>query len=701
VLQPRGSRYTSLIPLAALFAAVAILFGRVLFTSVYVLPWDFRGFHLPMAMTVFDAMKGNGSVLWDTTTYCGRPLFADPQAQVFYPPTDIAIWIATFFGSSRLAYILEWEFVLHVFAAGAFTYLLLRRFGVSRPAALCGGLVFEVGGFFASQAQHIGTVAAAAWMPLIWVAVWELRKAFAGVWFGVLCFASAMAVLVGCSPMTAMALGSGALLSVLLVVSGEARFRGLWSVVAGLALSVAMSAIMLLPAIQLTSLSVGKYRSDWVDGAGFPFSILWSLLRPPSRETVCDLIYCGVAGLFLAAIAVFPRDSRKLAITMLSFTLLAGVWMFGTATLPGRVLWNVLPTVLRGSLYAYYAMAPFCLGVAVLAGIGLDGIKRLSNLHKYGIALLVVADILAVNWGRPMTASDVRQEPGITREQVDGSPATLMALQRLTQGTPPARTDTHRGSALLTTTPPLSQIPSANGYNPLALERFIQARLAFASGHRWGTWYEVENPWSPMVDLLNIRYLFSNDPKVDLTAGPEKYTLRAVFPGFRVFENTSVLPRFFLVHQVRLVHTPQEAFSSVQRPDFKPSSLAIVEEQPATNEASLRALQADVSPVKMQDAPAERVEVSYYRPREINLAAQASAPGFLVTSETAYPGWRAWIDGGEVPLYMTNGAFRGVYVDAGKHTVRFVFSPVIQYAGAAITLLSTCIALFLALTSSR
>ena len=93
------------LPLAILFAAVMIFFARVLFTHTYLIPWDFRGFHLPLATAVFDAMKGTGSILWDTSTYCGRPLFADPQAQIFYPPTALAVFLSTFFGASALAYI--------------------------------------------------------------------------------------------------------------------------------------------------------------------------------------------------------------------------------------------------------------------------------------------------------------------------------------------------------------------------------------------------------------------------------------------------------------------------------------------------------------------------------------------------------------------------------------------------------------------
>ena len=99
-----------------------------------------RSAALPLAAALYDGIKGTGSLQWDTTTYCGRPLFADPQAQVFYPPTILAVAVATFFHPSQLAYVLEWALVLHVFAAGVFTYLLLRRMGHSTAASVCGGL---------------------------------------------------------------------------------------------------------------------------------------------------------------------------------------------------------------------------------------------------------------------------------------------------------------------------------------------------------------------------------------------------------------------------------------------------------------------------------------------------------------------------------------------------------------------------------
>ena len=664
-------------PLIILFTAVVLFFAKVLLTRDYAIPWDFRGFHLPLAMSVYDAMKGAGSVLWDTTTYCGRPLFADPQAQVFYPPTILTIFAATFFDSSRLVYLLEWELALHVFAAGAFTYLMLRKMGVSTAAALCGGLVFELGGFFASQAQHFDVIDGAAWIPLMWTAVWQLRKGFVGNWFGLLAIGGAMAILAGVPQMAITAIASAVVYSVILWAFGDGRFRGVVIVLAGVLAATGLSAIMLAPAIQLVWLSVGKYRAEWVKGGGLSPGILISLVLPPSREKVADLIYCGIGGSILAVMAVVMKRSRKFAAPLLCVTLLSCIWMLGTETLFGRAIWAIVPRMVQGSLYPYYAMAPFCLGVAALAGIGLDRIMRLSAIQRYAVALVVGAELIAVGSGRPMNTSDLRQEPGITREHIDGSAAALLRLRELTKGNPPARIDTHAGPVGLSTSAPLTQIPSANGYNPLVLERLIQVRLSFAKGHRWGASYEVEDLASPMIDALNLRYIISRKP-----IPASKYILREDLPGFLIYENVSVLPRFFLVHRILSAASPTEAFSEIHKPDFTPSSVAVVE-----------SFQGNVGLIP--ESPLnESTEVIQYDATEVLLAVRTKSPGFLVTSEVHYPGWRAWIDGSEVPIYMTNGAFRGLFVPEGSHVIRMAFKPSILYLGTGISVLFACAILF-------
>ena len=53
-----------------------------------------------------------------------------------------------------------------------------------------------------------------------------------------------------------------------------------------------------------------------------------------------------------------------------------------------------------------------------------------------------------------------------------------------------------------------------------------------------------------------------------------------------------------------------------------------------------------------------------------------------------FPGWRAAVDGLGSEIYRTDYLFRGVFVPAGQHVVRFVYEPVPFRLGAALSLLT-------------
>ncbi len=82
------------------------------------------------------------------------------------------------------------------------------------------------------------------------------------------------------------------------------------------------------------------------------------------------------------------------------------------------------------------------------------------------------------------------------------------------------------------------------------------------------------------------------------------------------------------------------------------------------------------------------VRILAYRPGEVRARVRAEGQAKAVFSEIHYPGWRARLDGREVAQGLFEGAFPEVDVPAGKHDLRFAFSPRSFWLGLAISVVS-------------
>jgi len=93
----------------------------------------------------------------------------------------------------------------------------------------------------------------------------------------------------------------------------------------------------------------------------------------------------------------------------------------------------------------------------------------------------------------------------------------------------------------------------------------------------------------------------------------------------------------------------------------------------------------------------ESIAIRSWQPEEILAEANVSAPALAVFSQTAYPGWRASVDGRRVRWLLCDGLFIGVPLEPGEHTIRLEYRPPVFCAGAAISLLSLGIVLTIAM----
>lgn len=679
-------------PLLVLAAEVLAFFRHILFYGHYAIPWDFRYYHLSQAWFIARSFARGELPLWDPYTYCGMPFYANLTAQLFYPPALAAILLSNWTGGGHLLYWLELQMAAHVFLAGASTYWLLRRLDVGRAAAVAGATVYQLGAYMASQAEHLGAIDAAAWLPLAWLAVIALGEGFRWRWLAGLSFALAMSILAGFPATAAVVFISCFLLAAITAVLRQARSRALLYTAAAVVWAVLLAAIQVFPTLQLSRLSVAQYRSHYLrTGGGMPLASLVSLVLPNHYgifqfdggtwklpyEVTFLYTYCGIPALLFAALAMIFRRNRY-TVSFAVLTLCAALWMLGDSTPVGKTVFVLLPDAAKNSLYAQFALCAFSLGVAVLAGLGAQQLLLTRGRWLQAAVVTIVAvDLIAVSSGRPFNTVDEQRDPGIAYDHYGGVAQIPSALRRLAnQAVPPWRMDAMEGYADLITHAPLFEFPSANGNDPFALVRLMQVRLSFCNGVLWGRYYEIDNPDSPVLKLMNVRYVIASH----VLAKPGGLVKVLELPATHVYENPGALPRFFLANRVRRAAGMEEALALLRSPDFDPRAEAVVE-----------------APVELAGAASPgNVRVLEYGARGFTLQIDTPAPAFLVTSETAYPGWHAWIDGQARAPVLTNVAFRGLAVPAGRHVVKMRYDPEILWRSAWVTL-AACLTLALAL----
>lgn len=203
------------------------------------------------------------------------------------------------------------------------------------------------------------------------------------------------------------------------------------------------------------------------------------------------------------------------------------------------------------------------------------------------------------------------------------------------------------------------RIESVEGYDPLYLLRY--AELIAASERKepnilpplgFNRIITPQNFESRIIDLLNVKYVLSledlNSPK-----------LKQVFQEgqTKVYENQESFPRVFLVHDVRLATTKQEAMNYLFDKEIDLRKTAIME-----------------NPIDMEKTSGEiqdEVRLKDCQPQKITVETKSGKEGILVLSQSYYPSWKAKIDGMKATTYRVDFSLLGIRVPSGNHLIEF------------------------------
>jgi hypothetical protein len=200
----------------------------------------------------------------------------------------------------------------------------------------------------------------------------------------------------------------------------------------------------------------------------------------------------------------------------------------------------------------------------------------------------------------------------------------------------------------------------------------LEAFNAYAASVPSALWqFDLSSP--RVLDILGIRYYFGVTPPWP--------GLREVFEGhsgLKVFENPKAFPRVWAVHAGQQVADARATLS-----DLKFDARHIV-------------FEIGQQPPALASCDGDDVWMPHHEPNHVTIRAAMACRGMVILTDTWFPGWSASVDGRPARIEKAYGAFRGVVVEAGEHTIEMKYRPWSVFLGAALTALAAIIALLAA-----
>lgn len=160
------------------------------------------------------------------------------------------------------------------------------------------------------------------------------------------------------------------------------------------------------------------------------------------------------------------------------------------------------------------------------------------------------------------------------------------------------------------------------------------------------------------------------------------YKLVEKTSNYYLLDNDGALPRAFMAYNATFTRNDSLMMDELS--------------DPSTNWVSPLLIYGDDRNVSYPGGNSN-VTVVDYQPMDVRIQANTSSPGFLVLTDTYYPGWNAYVNGKKVDILRTDYAFRSVQLDAGANVVEFKYEPMSFYVGALISAVSLLILLSLIL----
>ncbi len=688
---------------------------------------------IPWRKAVRAAVARRELPLWNPHVLAGEPLLAVQQPAVLH----IGTWMGFFL---PLAQAWTFEMSLRILLALLCGYLFLRDLGCRDAPALIGGAGWAFSNYLIFFLGY-PLAPAAAPFPLLLLGLRGLARKPGRRGTAIVVVALLLIVTSGHPETLLHAVAAAGLYFLFELVRARRESRGratALSLLAGV-LALGLSAVLLLPLAEALPHTLEQtVRTGWYARQPrsqpesavaarlalelSPLAVDRGIHPHPQEAAFGPTAYAGALLFPLALAGLFSRNRDGWFFAGLGLVGLAVAVRTVAADLVARL---PLFDIALNDRLIFVAAFSLC----VLAALGAERLLEGEGISVFlagSAATVGVLVAIALRHGPVMTALGVPPERARERLLVQIVPvilaAALVALSRRRQeGTVLAMLflmllaerkleagrlyPTIRSEAFYPPLPELSPIPLGEPYRFASLHYSFVPNIAALYGLEdvrgyeamtfrplWETfplwsvhqpvWYNrVDDPTLPFLSFLNVRWVLS-------PAGvpvPPGWKLLAEGNGVRLLENPRVLARAFAPRRL----------GSEPDPARRVALLKTIED------FSDRGVVGEAGPPGWTSNGDAVVTVAEYGAGGMALDVDAKEPTLVGTSITAWPGWKAELDGRPAGPVSYNHAFLGFRVPPGRHRLVLRYLPDSFRVGAAVSAASLLVALALLLRRGR
>lgn len=168
-----------------------------------------------------------------------------------------------------------------------------------------------------------------------------------------------------------------------------------------------------------------------------------------------------------------------------------------------------------------------------------------------------------------------------------------------------------------------------------------------------------------VLDMFNVRYLITTDPQNQ---------------SQRIVRRSTAAGNAWFVDKVTFVKGNAEEMQAIS--SFDPRKEAFVNQQ----------YQNEIKAKTSSAATTGEIKLISYHPDKMQYEYTATNDAFAVFSEVFYDkGWKAYVDGKEIPIIRADYLLRALQLPSGTHKVEFIFDPESHKMGNLLTLISSII----------